>query len=261
MDRADTNMQTGWFVQRGGWVGFAMAVACGCSPAPKENKPATSPPAPALVEETPTAQESAESLPIHMRDHLNFVTQARDAVIRGRLTDATGSLTWLAHHNEPSGLTHAQPFLDRLQQHARRGLDSSDLGGAGDAIGMIATTCGECHEVFRGGPKPAPSGFEDLNDALTVETHMHGYLWATETLWNALVADPALWKTGVSTLATLTPPSKPPALAGGFAAIRTWAQTATDAPTFVQRGQAYGRLIATCGACHQAQGVDPADAP
>jgi cytochrome c553 len=220
--------------------------------------PAT--PAPKLVEETPKVHESAEDLAIHMRDHLNFVTQARDALIRGRLADAAGALTWLAQHREPTGLAPAQPFLDRLQQHARRGVDSGDLASAADAVGALATTCGECHEVFKGGPKLDPSGLEDLNATLTVESHMHGYLWATETLWNALVVDPALWETGVDALATLTPPTKPRELAAGFAAVRAWAQNAKSAKTFVQRGQAYGQLVATCGNCHQAHGVDPAAA-
>jgi cytochrome c553 len=252
------------FQQRWVLIGTVLG-ACACGNAFEDDTrsaPAAAPttPAPKLVEETPKAQESAEDLAVHMRDHLGMLTQARDALIRGRLTDAAGALTWLAQHREPTGLAHAQPFLDRLQQHARRGVDSADLTSGADAIGAIATTCGECHEVFKGGPKLEPSGFEDLNASLTVETHMHGYLWATETLWNALVVDPALWTTGVDALATLTPPTKPADLVAGFAAIRAWSQTAKEATTFVQRGQAYGRLVATCGSCHQTHGVDPAAA-
>lgn len=256
-------MQIGWQFQRWVLLGTMLgACACGiaCRDEPRAAPAAAPTPPPKLSEATPKAHESAEDLAIHMRDHLNFVTQARDALIRGRLPDAAGALTWLAHHREPTGLAHAQPFLDRLQQHARRAVESGDIPSAADAVGMIATTCGECHEVFKGRPELEPSGLEDLNASLTVETHMHGYLWATETLWNALVVDPALWKTGVDALASLTPPSKPAEFVPGFAAVAAWARTAKDAKTYVQRGQAYGRLVATCGSCHQAHGVDPAAA-
>lgn len=205
----------------------------------------------------PKAPPPAELLTLHMRDRVGIATQARDAVIRGQLTDAAGSLTWLAQHRQPTAPANARPFVQRLQQHAQRAIDSSDLTSAGEAIGLLAATCGECHAAEKRGPKVEPAGFENLEDALTVTNHMHGYLWATDTLWNALIADAALWETGVTTLATLTPPAKPRNLVPGFAAIQAWAKNAGAATTPAARGQAYGQLIATCGGCHQANGIVP----
>ena len=193
-----------------------------------------------------------------MRDHQNQLTQARDALIRGQLVDATGALTWLAQHREPKASALARPFLERLHQHAQRALDSGDLRSASEAVGALAATCGECHAARGGGPKLEPSGFENLDEELTVATHMRGYFWASEALWNALVANrDELWTTGVATLSALEPPTRPRKLAPGFAAVQAWAKSAPTPANAAERGSAYGRLIVTCAKCHVEQGVDP----
>jgi len=192
-----------------------------------------------------------------MDDHLGTLTQARDALIRGQLADATGALTWLAMHREPNALAAARPLLGQMQAHAQRAIDTSDLKVAAQELGGVAASCGQCHAAMGKGPKPEPSGFEQLDDELTVATHMHGYLWATETLWNALVADAGLWDPGVAALATLEPPTEPSKLAPGFSAIRAWASAAKTLTTPKDRAQAYGELLASCGGCHVREGIDP----
>jgi cytochrome c553 len=198
-----------------------------------------------------------EPLALHMRDHVGLATQARDAIIRGQLVDATGALTWLAQHRELKPEVTAGPFLERIREHAQRALDASELRGAAESLGALAASCGDCHRASGRGPRVEPSGLEELNEELTVETHMHGYLWATETLWQGLIGDSALWQTGVQTLATLEAPAKPRKLAGGFAAIAAWGKRASELRSSAERGQAYGELIATCGSCHIANGIAP----
>jgi len=237
---------------------------CACSPgereAPKvEQALAPAPPAPPAGALQELARE--EPLALHMRDHIGITTQARDAIIRGKLVDANGALTWLAQHREPKVTAAAQPFLEQVHRHAQRALDAADLHAAGEALGALAATCGDCHRAQGGGPKPEPSGLEDLDGELTIQTHMRGYLWATDTLWNALIADATLWDTGVATLASLTPPTRPRKLAGGFAQITAWSKSAASAKTSAERAQAYGQLIAICGTCHVDNAVVPGRAP
>lgn len=222
--------------------------------------PAAATPAHAAPSAPPEALEELarpEPLALHMRDHLAFTTQARDAVIRGQLIDATGALTWLAQHRDNEAEADAAPFLDRIRGHAQGALDAKDLRGAAEALGAVAASCGDCHRATGRGPKLEPSGLEELGEALTVETHMHGYLWATDTLWNALIGDAAIWQTGIEALASLKPPAKPRKLASGFAAIAAWAKSAGNAQSSAERGRAYGELIATCGGCHVANAVNP----
>jgi mono/diheme cytochrome c family protein len=193
-----------------------------------------------------------------MRDHLNLLTQARDALIRGQLVDATGALTWLAQHREPKASASARPFLDRLHQHAQGALDSADLRGASQAVGALAATCGDCHAARGGGPKLEPSGLENIDEELTVATHMRAYFWVSETLWNALVADNSeLWKTGVATLTALKPPARPRKLGLDFGAIQAWAKAAPTSADSAALGSAYGRLIEACATCHVEHGVEP----
>lgn len=239
---------------------------CACSSG--EPSPPSSQPEPAKIESAPAPPPEAleelareEPLALHMRDHIGVTTQARDAVIRGQLADATGALTWLAQHREPKVAAAAQPFVEQVHQHAQRALDAADLPAAGEALGALAASCGDCHRAQGRGPKPEPSGFEDLDGELTVQNHMHGYLWATDTLWNALIADAALWDTGVATMASLTPPSRPRKLAAGFAQITAWSKSAASAKTSAERAHAYGQLIASCGTCHVANAVDPGRNP
>ena len=215
----------------------------------------TQPPAP--PPEVLAELKREEPLALHMRDHVGIATQARDAIIRGQLAGATGALTWLAQHHEPKEDPAARPFLERVQQSAQRGLDAADLRAAGEATGALAAACGDCHRAQGRGPKLEPSGFEDLDEPITLETHMHGYLYATDALWNALIADAALWETGVATLATLKPPAAPRKLARGFAEIPAWAKRAAGAKTSAERAQVYGELIAHCGTCHVANAVVP----
>jgi cytochrome c553 len=237
---------------------------CACSsnepsaPSAQREAPKAAPVPPSGVPEQPASEES---LALHMRDHLGITTQARDAIIRGQLVEATGPLTWLAQHREPKAAASAHPFLEHVHQHAQRALDAPDLPNAAAALAGLAAACGDCHRAHGRGPKPEPSGFEDLDGELTVENHMHGYLWATETLWNALIADPALWKTGVATMATLKPPARPRRLAAGFTQISSWAEGAASADTSAERAQAYGLLIAICGTCHIANAVVPGRTP
>lgn len=231
-------------------------MACSSSEPSASREPAAEAPAPPPVA-TPEPPALEEPLALHMRDRIGIATQARDAIIRGQLADATGALTWLAQHRDPKAIAAAQPFLERVHQQAQSALDAPDLRNAGEAVGALAAACGDCHRAHNRGPAIEPSGFEDLDTKLTVETHMHAYLWATDTLWNALIADAALWDAGVTTLASPETPAGPPKLARGFAEIRAWANGAGSAKSSAERASAYGKLIALCGACHSANSVVP----
>jgi hypothetical protein len=223
------------------------------SPEARQEPPAAEPP----PEPAPPEPPEPQALALHMRDRIGIATQARDAIIRGQLVEATGALTWLAQHRDPKALASAQPFLERVHRHAQDALDAPNLGAAAGAVGSLAASCGDCHRAHARGPSLEPSGFEDLGTELTVETHMHAYLWATDTLWNALIADAALWDAGVSALATSKAPSRPRKLASGFAEIRAWSKEAASAKSSEERASAYGKLIALCGSCHIASAVVP----
>jgi hypothetical protein len=241
---------------------MAMALLLGaCSssaPTPSPEpvaEPAAAAPTPEPAPPEPPALE--EPLAVHMRDRIGIATQARDAIIRGQLVDATGALTWLAQHRDPKALASAQPFLERVHRHAQDALDAPNLRAAAEAVGAVAASCGDCHRAHARGPSVEPSGFEELGTELTVETHMHAYLWATDTLWNALIADATLWDAGVSALASSKAPSTPRKLAGGFAEIRAWSKDASSAKSSAERASAYGKLIAICGTCHIESAVVP----
>lgn len=279
MRTSRSNSPRGSLRRTGGLASLAslwLALACGPAPdrgatptAPTAAEPDTVAPRPSTKTQAPPAAAPVpappaepEALAIHMRDHVDLATQARDALIRGQREAAEGALTFIAQHREPNASPDTAPFHARLSDSAKRAIDAADLPAAAKAVAELGAACGDCHARTGHGPRPEPSGFEDLDQELTVASHMHGYLWASDRLWDALLsADDALWQVGVSTLAALTPPSRPKKLRAGFAAIRAWAKDAASRASSEARAAAYGTLVSTCAACHLTEGVDPGANP
>jgi cytochrome c553 len=195
-----------------------------------------------------------------MEGHYNSAIGGHDALIRGDLETLRARLAEIHERSLPpaapaSWRTHEA----RLHTASRGAATASDLESAALAMAAVAEACGSCHtavgleEIYR---RPAaPQGDSP------VETAMLGHQWATERLWEGVTGpwDDA-WVRGADALAQSrvfteegTPPSS--SLQAREAEMRRLGEEAKLATQLSTRSEVYGRLLATCGACHTEAGV------
>jgi cytochrome c556 len=249
---------------------LAMTPTAGCRSKPTgatEPPPGTPEPAPARkAPDTPEPEPpESEELPDLMKDHFSLASQARDAVVRGRLEQAEGPLVWLGQHALAKDMPSTwRLHVERMQQAARRALTEGTLASAGQAIGATAAECGACHTMVHRGPKFEPSDFNDLRESDTkgaraeLQERMHGHLWAIERMWEGLVgpSDDA-WRAGAETLREgQGHPRVAKAASKRLELVRSLGGEARDVTDGAGRAAIYGRILAECGGCHAGSGVE-----
>lgn len=199
-----------------------------------------------------------------MEAHYDVVIVAHDALLQGDLARFTAQLALVPEQALPeSAPAHWRPLHAQMQAAASQGLGAKDLDAAAIALARVVLACGTCHSALGRGPiYPAPAP-DDGADPL--ETAMLDHKWATERLWEGVTGpwDDA-WQRGADALATaevfgdadpnlvLTDELK---RRGQELRDIGEAARATSVPE--ERAALYGRLLATCGGCHQLIGVTP----
>jgi hypothetical protein len=252
-------------------LALALAGLLGCREPAEQAPAATQTPAAEPAREPPEPPEpeppEPQELPSLMKDHFGAATQARDAVVRGRLEDAEAPLTWLGQHSAARDMPSTwQPYVERMQQAARKAKAESTLAAAARAIAGTAAECGACHAALHQGPAFQASAPGEPRSAAAPPTpraqlreRMHEHASAIEQLWQGLIGpSDSAWRQGAESLGRLHDhPPVPAAQRARLARIQALGEQAGALAGGPERAALYGRLLAECGDCHTIAAVDP----
>jgi len=191
-----------------------------------------------------------------MQAHFTDALLIRRAVIAGTPEQAASPAEALAKAANLDALPAGwRPFVERMQQIARRITDSTSASQAAAATADLGVACGDCHRQ-RGGPKastePPPAEGTALAD------RMQRHVWATERLWEGLtVPSSEAWTKGANALSTTPFPAELLKQGGvhSRSAAGDFARLVGKAPTkkkVEERAALYAELLVTCGGCHRA---------
>ena len=236
-------------IVRGGFGLFMMTIVCGCD----DTREATTP-----ERQDPTEVEMVAA----MEQHYTTAILAHDALIQGDVEAFRSQLTQLDALELPANAPDSWKSFDvQLHAAASQANEVTDLATAANAMASVALACGSCHQGTDSGPVyPVPPVVEQgqpLKDAMG----MHE--WATQMLWNG-VTGPSdyAWERGSEDLAatqifgngkSIDKPGN--ALLEREAALRALGEEAKSTTALATRAEVYGRMLVTCGACHQEVGV------
>lgn len=201
----------------------------------------------------------------HMKEHFDMVVAARDAVIRGRPEEAREPLMALASYPTAAGLPGDwQPYIAEMRTLAGDGASIENDESGGRAVGLVAGQCGACHAAVDAKLMPPPV---HVPRGEAIEDHMGRHAFAADRMWWSLVVpDASLWEEAAAVLAeepiaALPGPDGPepiPADLAVYAArVHELAVSGLRSPQPSARAELYGQMLASCGACHRARGVDP----
>jgi len=199
-----------------------------------------------------------------MEAHYSVVILAHDALVQGDLHRFSSQVALVREQALPGSAPASwQPFYAQMQAAAGQGVDAGDLDAAADALAAVALSCGTCHAALGRGPVyPAPAPEDGANP---VQAAMRDHQWATERLWEGVTGPwDGAWQRGADALATVDVFGEAdPALVVSDELLRRGqrlreiGEQARSATALDERAALYGRLLATCGGCHQLIGVTP----
>jgi mono/diheme cytochrome c family protein len=200
-----------------------------------------------------------------MWSHYRAAADVQAAVVAGDLDASRKAAAWLARHEEEGLPGEADAFAEELRRAAARAAEATTLVAAASATGRIAAACGSCHRERRPGMQPTEHVEPPPDREDDVALHMVRHDWAVDRLWEGLVlpSDDA-WEAGWSVFSaapldtdklTFDNPEGARVLANRVHELGRRAGLQTE-PSL--RARAYGDLLATCAACHQLTGQEPA---
>ena len=241
-------------------------LACG------EDEPASTPDDPEPVAEDDEGsgensdQGEVSAVGELMRGHFTRAANARDAMVRGDLTQAREHMNWLATHQRAGDLpTDLQPLLTQMQTEAGHFAEAETLTEAGTALARTLTRCGSCHRAAEAGPEIATPPVPEGDD---VAAHMQRHRWAADRMWAGLVSDDAeMYTAGAHELREASlhegelpghdehPPER---ITNITTHVHELGFNAEEATEWDERANIYGRLLATCAACHRLLNAGPA---
>ena len=240
-------------------LGLVVMSGCGEESSPPARAPETpKQAAAATVRDRPTEAEMVAS----MEAHYSVVILAHDALLQGNLEAFRSQLALVTERElPPASPAEWIPFYQRLQAAARDGANVSDLDSAANALASVTLACGTCHAALGTGPVyPAPAPDDG---ATALETAMLDHAWVTERLWEGVTGpwDNA-WERGADALAVIEVfgDHDPELIVSDDLRrrereLREIGEEAQTTTALNERALLYGRLLSTCGECHQAIGV------
>jgi len=226
-------------------TGLALALVwAGC----ETPKPSVQPPA------TPE-----ETLSAHMEEHLDRVTETRDAVIAGDLEAAKESATWLSEHEPAAQIQEAWiPHVENMKQAVAGASAWATIEEASRAVAEMAHSCGQCHTTVAATITRAP--VPEPQPGKGIAAHMRLHAAAADRMWKGLVSPSELsWGMGARTIGVkaLGPGdlglegTAPEAIVELAKAVHTLGVKAAEAAAGEERVTAYAELLGTCGGCHK----------
>lgn len=208
----------------------------------------------------------AASVRARMRGHEKRGQAMRDAVERGDVDAAKVEAKALADLPVDGPIDGVwRPMLDGMKVAAAQMSSANDSADAARNLALVAKTCGDCHGLLgRQGVIVSDAGPQAAGVAASISMQHHH--WAADRLWDGLVvpSDDA-WKAGAIVLSEaplspelLTPGRSPVPKVGEL--VQTVHDLGRKAQTVEgpdARGELYGKVLATCAACHGWLGGGP----
>lgn len=197
-----------------------------------------------------------------MEAHYSSTILAHDALIQGDLSEFRAQLAETSAHELPANSPELwKPFETQLRDAATKAVEATNLSKAAKTMAEVVLACGACHQGVGTGPiYPAPAPRDGDNP---VQQSMLEHQWATERLWEGITGpwDNA-WERGSAALAETrvfsdleSAEARDESLLVREAALRSLGEDAKTTSNPRDRAELYGRLLATCGDCHQAMNV------
>ncbi len=239
------------------FVSVALLLSSGCSERESaETRPAPPPEPSAAAPAQPTEVE----LVAWMEAHYGATIRAHDALLQGDLSAFRARLADASELESPPAMPDAwAPLLERFRASAGEAAGATSLGEAAGVMAGVVLSCGQCHSALGHGPvypAPAPEdGIGELQDA------MLEHKWAAERLWEGVTGPwDVAWQRGAAALVrTRVFGDTPIELAGDLLlreqALNALGEEALRTSDHGERAVLYGRLLASCGDCHDAFGA------
>ncbi len=205
--------------------------------------------------QSPRADDRSPARAAYMRAHFGQAMELHDAVVRGHLDVARAEAGRLAKHSPTVPMpVGAEAFQGRVTTLAREAAAARSLDDAARATASILGTCGQCHRAMHVraavpvAPSPSVGGLVG---------HMLLHQRGMDMLLEGLVGpSDSSWGEGVRTLAgqSFAVDDAPRKLRGQMARaegqLAQLVGRAAQAHRTRDREEMYGRMLATCGACH-----------
>lgn len=213
--------------------------------------------------EEPSAERPSEvEMVASMEGHYNVVIRAHDALLQGDMERFAAQFALLEQQRMPANSPESwAPHYQRLQVAGRAAKEASDLSAAASTLASVVLACGSCHEALDSGPVyPAPAPTD--SDSPTRDA-MLDHKWASERLWEGVTGpwDNA-WERGTGAMAEVQvfgPEAAEAELSEDLLRrqqeLRALGEEGKTTTSPSERAALYGRILATCGGCHQAIGL------
>jgi hypothetical protein len=200
-----------------------------------------------------TATVSGTATQNRMWAHFDAAARVQAAIVQGHLQGARSPAEAIWAVESVPGLgPEADPYIRVVREHARQIRDASTYGQAAQATGRLAAACGACHQALGGGPR-LQYRLEDVPAGAGLDRHATRHAWAADRLWEGLLgpSDDG-WQLGARLLAEdpLASANLSSIGAGHAARLNALGREALEVVDPAQRGDVYGRILSTCGACH-----------
>jgi cytochrome c553 len=210
---------------------------------------------------TPQGQPGAAVRP-RMREHFVRGAAMRDAVIRADLAAVREPATWLAEHPQPDLPASGQAYIGEMRRLSAQVAKAPDLAQAARGVALLAATCGACHTAVDVTPTLMAGLPRDEDDSLAGSMRKH-YRAADQLYRGLVVPSDHSWTRGAEALtgdpvelALKRGAAPQPEIEALSKQLIDLAQEAGKAGSPRARADVYGRMLATCSACHQRQNID-----
>ena len=236
-------------------LSFASLVGCDKKETEKSSVPETAAPTP-----TPTSKRFTESDRVAlMEEHYVVAIGAHDMLIAGDLERFRTQFDSLSSQELPSNAPEAwRAPHGHMQKAAETAKQAMTLEEAATSMAFVVQACGSCHAANpnRGPVYRQPSEPEGEDRTAKMKHHQ----WASERLWEG-VTGPSdyAWSRGTAALAK----SRVFAEGQGTKALleleqkmRALGEDAKKLTVLADRAKLYGKLLASCGSCHQQMGIE-----
>lgn len=205
----------------------------------------------------PAQLERERVVQYHMRLHFDDLRTIQHHLVDGRLKEAKALAFLIANPEKDRGLL---PWADESRELVAAATALANASSVDEALRQevkIAIACANCHDDAA--PKflfPMP-GRPPLADHTSSTVRMTRHRWATDRLWEGLVASSEdHWRAGLAVISETPLPysraREAPAFASALQKRANQALREAPSDTIEERGAVYGQLLVTCAGCHAA---------